>query len=291
MAYSPPVYPTDIPTIADLPDRADLTDIIYAARYNELKKELRAALTELGTLPKGTFADVTTRLGVVLYKTTSSKTYYVDGDNGTDDQEHGSGTGTNAFATIQYAINQVPKYLAHSTFIYVADCVYSITSAITIEGFVGYGYLFIRGSVSTIPAIGHYVIDTGANNITGFSITGCSALIMIQGFYIDSDTQLNKGINCLYNHSVQIKYTRVHNFYIGAYLSWGFGEISVCDLDDNDYGIYVSYSTFIFSMNNISSTTNDAFGMTSHGSTICKSGTQSTGAGGDEHITGGGEIR
>lgn len=62
MVYVPPKYPAEIPTIEDLPDRVDDLDWLYAARYNELKKELRAALTELGTLPKGEYADVKTRL-------------------------------------------------------------------------------------------------------------------------------------------------------------------------------------------------------------------------------------
>ena len=65
MPYTPPKYPTEIPTVEDLPDRIDDVDWLYAARYNELKKELRAALTELGILPKGTHADVKTRLNVI----------------------------------------------------------------------------------------------------------------------------------------------------------------------------------------------------------------------------------
>lgn len=62
MTYVPPVYPTTIPTIADLPDRVDDVDWLEAARYNELKKELRACLTELGTNPKGSYATVKARL-------------------------------------------------------------------------------------------------------------------------------------------------------------------------------------------------------------------------------------
>jgi hypothetical protein len=66
MPYTPPVYPDAIPTetgpTPDLPDRQDDIDWLYAARYNELKKELIAALTELGTDPKGSYADVKTRL-------------------------------------------------------------------------------------------------------------------------------------------------------------------------------------------------------------------------------------
>lgn len=62
MVYVPPKYPSEIPSAEDLPNRQDDVHWLYAARYNELKKELRAALTELGTLPKGTYADVKTRL-------------------------------------------------------------------------------------------------------------------------------------------------------------------------------------------------------------------------------------
>lgn len=66
MTYEPPVYPTSIPSqtgaTPDLPDRLDDIDWLTAARYNELKKELCAVMTELGTLPKGSSADVKTRL-------------------------------------------------------------------------------------------------------------------------------------------------------------------------------------------------------------------------------------
>jgi len=62
MPYTPPKYPSAIPTAEDLPDRIDDVDWFFAARYNELKNELRAALLELGTLPKGAYADVKTRL-------------------------------------------------------------------------------------------------------------------------------------------------------------------------------------------------------------------------------------
>jgi len=65
MTYVPPVYPTTIPTVGDLPDRVDDVDWLYAARYNELKKELRAALTELGTTPKGASANVAARLATL----------------------------------------------------------------------------------------------------------------------------------------------------------------------------------------------------------------------------------
>ena len=68
MTYIPPKYPSEIPTIIDLPNRQDDVDWLVAARYNELKKELRAALIELGVLPKGTHADVAARLAACEFK-------------------------------------------------------------------------------------------------------------------------------------------------------------------------------------------------------------------------------
>lgn len=65
MAYVPPVYPTAIPTLTDLPNRNDDQDWVTADRYNEIKKELRAALAELGTLPKAGYADVDARLDAI----------------------------------------------------------------------------------------------------------------------------------------------------------------------------------------------------------------------------------
>ena len=69
MGYTPPKYPAAIPSqtgeTPDLPDRIDDLDWLYAARYNELKKELCAALAELGVLPKGSYADVAARLAAI----------------------------------------------------------------------------------------------------------------------------------------------------------------------------------------------------------------------------------
>lgn len=66
MVYTPPLYPSTIPVTAggdpDLPDRVDDVDWFYAARYNELKKEIIALMGELGTLPKGNFGDVKARI-------------------------------------------------------------------------------------------------------------------------------------------------------------------------------------------------------------------------------------
>lgn len=70
MSYTPPKYPAEIPTQTgespDLPNRIDDLDWLYAARYNELKLELIAVMTELGVLPKGSYADVAARLAACI---------------------------------------------------------------------------------------------------------------------------------------------------------------------------------------------------------------------------------
>ena len=66
MAYTPPKYPSQIPSQTgvdpDLPDKTDDIDWLMAVWFNAIKKELCAIMTELGTLPKGAYADVKTRL-------------------------------------------------------------------------------------------------------------------------------------------------------------------------------------------------------------------------------------
>ena len=66
MAYEPPVYPSSIPSqTGETPDMPDAIDDItwwVAAMYNGVKRELCAIMAELGTLPKGSSADVKTRL-------------------------------------------------------------------------------------------------------------------------------------------------------------------------------------------------------------------------------------
>jgi hypothetical protein len=59
-------YPTSIPDRTDLPAYVDNVDDVEAKVVNDPTTELIAALTELGTLPKGSAADVASRLAVSL---------------------------------------------------------------------------------------------------------------------------------------------------------------------------------------------------------------------------------
>ena len=68
--YTPPKYPAAIPTqtpiTGDLPDKVDDLDWLYADWFNAIKKELCAALTELGTNPKGSYADVAAAIAAAV---------------------------------------------------------------------------------------------------------------------------------------------------------------------------------------------------------------------------------
>ena len=61
-----PVYPTEILDTTDYPNQTDNTDWVLAWLLNAIKAEMIAVQEELGTQPKGSAADVKTRLGVSL---------------------------------------------------------------------------------------------------------------------------------------------------------------------------------------------------------------------------------
>ena len=60
------IYPTAIPSIAQVFDYIDDVDWINENKWDVMRDELIACLTELGTLPKGNAADLKTRLAISL---------------------------------------------------------------------------------------------------------------------------------------------------------------------------------------------------------------------------------
>lgn len=66
MTYTPPKYPDAIPTYAEVWPHVDDIDWMNVAAWDALVKELRAALIELGVLPKGSYADVAARLAAMI---------------------------------------------------------------------------------------------------------------------------------------------------------------------------------------------------------------------------------
>lgn len=66
MTYTPPKYPGEVPSYAEVWPHVDDYDWMNVAAWDALVKELRAALIELGVLPKGSYADVAARLAACI---------------------------------------------------------------------------------------------------------------------------------------------------------------------------------------------------------------------------------
>ena len=107
MTYEAPVYPGAIPTQTtpggDLPDVVDDVTWITENIYNDLKKELCAVMAELGTNPKGAFADVKTRLNAIPL----NGYFGIDIDGAGAEPE----TGSKGFLTIPYACTILNWYI------------------------------------------------------------------------------------------------------------------------------------------------------------------------------------
>lgn len=77
--------------------------------------------------------------------------FYVDGINGTDDLEHGYGTGTSAFATVQYAVDQIPALCYGNVYIYLASG-QAFAENVVIQGkqVIGDYNIYISGTTTTL---------------------------------------------------------------------------------------------------------------------------------------------
>jgi len=80
----------------------------------------------------------------IAKKTTANATYYINPDTGNDDT--GDGTSENPFATIQYALDLIPKIVWHNITILLQDSL-NYSESINMSNFInGGGNIFIRGS-------------------------------------------------------------------------------------------------------------------------------------------------
>ena len=108
--------------------------------------------------------------GVHGIATTANLTLYVDAALGNDSND-GLTAGT-ALATIQAAVNKVPKYLVHAVTVSVAAGTYPET--VRIEGFVGSGTFTLQGGATTADAVNYLV-----NKVEVFT---CACKVVVQGF-------------------------------------------------------------------------------------------------------------
>lgn len=266
----------DFPSVADISDVKDEDDLASdSATMLATQQSIKA------------YVD-TTR----TEKTTATMTRYVDYTDGTDDTSHGTGTGTDAWKTIEYAVSQIPKYLAHNVTINVADGIHTDADGINIKGFIGSNILTIEGNTGT-PS--NCELKASFTN-HAFTIENNSSSIIIKGFEIDNDGSADiRGIY-VYNNSgyVEINSCIITEF---TYSNWGAGvearhspnvRVEETNLPSNTYGIVAYHGGIINSYDNsgISST-----GLHADAGIIFKAGgTQPTGSQFDETTARNGQV-
>ncbi len=88
-------------------------------------------------------------------------TVYVDATDGTDDADHGTGVDSNAFATVQYAIDMIPGTVGGNVYIYVNAESYAEDVTIQGKNFTGTFSINITGTASTLDSL------TAASGVQG----------------------------------------------------------------------------------------------------------------------------
>lgn len=91
MVYTPPIYPTEIPSEADLVFLYDDLDDYIAKYHNSLNKELRALMTAIGIMPQGSMSDLKTRLAVCFNDNGTLKQGVIMMDSVATEQIHFNG--------------------------------------------------------------------------------------------------------------------------------------------------------------------------------------------------------
>lgn len=194
--------------------------------------------------------------------TYSDMTYYVRTD-GNDNNTGTANTAAEAFKTIAKAVSMIPQVVNHSVLINVGAGTYA--EDIVIHGFVGIGYILIKGTSATVSSVGIYdcpiktVIQTLIlsktsgpaivyNNATG-SVSGCTitgSATDQRGIYVDEGAR------------VFVVSTTISNRY---------------------YGILSGTNSVITSINNIGS--GNAHGLYAYSGTIYINGSQPAGINGN----------
>jgi len=98
---------------------------------------------------------------------------YVDGASGSDSPDNGYGTGANAFATIQYAVNMIPSLYSGNVYLYIATGTYTgftIGGKMTIYG----NYtIYIEGTLSALySGTITSAVQGSAENHTTITVSG-----------------------------------------------------------------------------------------------------------------------
>jgi hypothetical protein len=184
---------------------------------------------------------------IISYGTT---TMYVNGSSGSNTPNGGTGSGASAFATLQYAIDQLPPLLSNNVTIYVSGNVGNVV--IQGKGFTGAYSITITGESAL--TVTETVTDTGS----GIQGSGSAAGTVVKSTSYDSSRarKLIKGVsgaNAVYRLTNKIKSTDNKTMYIAGcwpadpaandqfdIYAWGatLGTVSVTN---NQIGVIINY--------------------------------------------------
>ena len=127
--------------------------------------------------------------------TTITATYYVDGTNGSDGENYGTGSGTSAWKTITYALAHIPKVASGNI---VINLVGYFTESVNIRGFMlppGCA-LYFNGSMASYTARTVGSGSTQTNGATRATIVATASLENAPGFVVyGSDTRVFESSN------------------------------------------------------------------------------------------------
>ena len=174
-----------------------------ANHINDLQAAVVAVQTELGTDPAGDYADVKTRLNslipsgstlptspiagnMFLHTPTGRKvlmqydgsnwrpiisygsmTLYVDDASGSDAQDKGGGSGADAFATVQYAVDQIPGSVGGNVVINIASGTFAENVVINGKKFTGDYTITLVGILTNQETVSSATVAAGSGATQG----------------------------------------------------------------------------------------------------------------------------
>ena len=207
--------------------------------------------------------------------TTQNLEYWVDGTNGSDNNNGSSGS---PFKTIAKAVSMIPQIVNHSVTINVADGSYS--EGITLTGYMGSGVISVVGNTTTpanvvlsgriiIQKVAHFVFIHGMKTTyTGNNSVEAGACSCIQFNYIVAEASDAN--------------------YSGIFCAYSFAHVQNSTVSNKKYGITSRNSSVCSEANSGTGNTNGIAAM--YGGTLGKRGSQPSGTTA-EFIYAGGEIR
>jgi len=126
-------------------------------------------------------------------------TLYVDKTDGTDDLNYGTGIDSNAFATIQYAVDCIPPNYGGDVFIYINDETYTESVTITGKASSGNYQIYLIGTLSeqlseqTVTSAGQNDGVVGYVDVSGASWSNNAYQHMLISFEDDTTTSELQG--------------------------------------------------------------------------------------------------